>query len=43
MTDYIKKALEGDYKDFIESLIKIVGNEGRPKRFGRSTHCNDNF
>ena len=27
MTDYIEKALEGDYKDFIKSLIKIVGNE----------------
>ena len=27
MTDYIEKALEGDYKAFIKSLIKIVGNE----------------
>ena len=27
MTDYIEKVLEGDYKDFIKSLIKIVGNE----------------
>jgi hypothetical protein len=27
MADYIEKALEGDYKDFIKSLIKIVGNE----------------
>ena len=27
MTDYIEKALEGDYKDFIKSLIKIVGDE----------------
>ena len=27
MTDYINKALEGDYKEFIKSLIKIVGNE----------------
>jgi hypothetical protein len=27
MTDDIEKALECDYKDFIKSLIKIVGNE----------------
>jgi len=27
MTDYINKALEGDYKEFIKSLIKTVGNE----------------
>jgi hypothetical protein len=27
MTDYIEKALEGNYKEFIKSLIKIVGNE----------------
>ena len=27
MTDYIEKALEGNYKDFIKFLIKIVGNE----------------
>jgi len=27
MIDYIGKALEGDYKEFIKSLIKIVGNE----------------
>jgi len=27
MTDYIDKALEGDYKEFIKSLIKIVGDE----------------
>jgi hypothetical protein len=27
MTDYINTALEGDYKEFIKSLIKIVGNE----------------
>jgi hypothetical protein len=27
MTDYINKALEGDYNEFIKSLIKIVGNE----------------
>lgn len=27
MIDYIEKALEGDYKHFIECLIKIVGNE----------------
>ena len=27
MNDYINKALEGDYKEFIKSLIKIVGNE----------------
>ncbi len=27
MTDYIEKALESDYRDFIKSLIKIVGNE----------------
>ena len=27
MTDYINKSLEGDYKEFIKSLIKIVGNE----------------
>jgi hypothetical protein len=33
MTDYIEKALEGDYKDFIQSLIKIVGNEINKKRF----------
>ena len=33
MTDYIDKALEGDYKEFIKSLIKIVGNEIDKKRF----------
>ena len=27
MTDYINKALEGNYNEFIKSLIKIVGNE----------------
>jgi hypothetical protein len=27
MTDYITKALEGDYEDFIKILIKLVGNE----------------
>jgi len=32
MIDYIEKALEGDYKHFIESLIKIVGNEIDKKR-----------
>ena len=33
MTDYIEKSLEGDYKDFIKSLMKIVGNEIDKKRF----------
>ena len=33
MTDYINKALEGNYKEFIKSLIKIVGNEIDKKRF----------
>ena len=32
MIDYIEKALEGDYKHFIEYLIKIVGNEIDKKR-----------
>jgi hypothetical protein len=32
MIDYIEKALEGDYKNFIEYLIKIVGNEIDKKR-----------
>jgi hypothetical protein len=32
MIDYIEKALEGDYKHFIEFLIKIVGNEIDKKR-----------
>ena len=33
MTDYIEKGLEVDYKDFIKSLIKIVGNEIDKKIF----------
>jgi hypothetical protein len=32
MIDYIEKALEGDYKHFIQYLIKIVGNEIDKKR-----------
>ncbi len=32
MIDYIEKALEGDYKHFIEFLVKMVGNEIDKKR-----------
>lgn len=27
MTDYVEKALEGDYEDFTEFLMKVVENE----------------
>ena len=32
MIDYIEKALEGDYKRFVEYLIKMVENEIDKKR-----------
>ena len=33
MTNYISKALEGNYKEIIKSLNKIVENEIDKKRF----------